>query len=170
MDSRLATVSITVTPVNDAPVVELASAGPIDEGAAPLPLTATATDVENDPLIYTWTTSAGTVLPTADTATLAVDDGPAVAHVTVTADDGQGGTGTAAIDVVVRNVVPAVEAGADLSQLWRLPLSVAGTAGDPSTADAAALAATWDFGDDSAPVTGLTPMHSYDHPARTRPR
>ena len=40
MTSRLATVSITVTPVNDNPVVSLAPAGPVDEGAAPVQLTA----------------------------------------------------------------------------------------------------------------------------------
>ena len=35
MTSRLATVSITVTPVNDAPAVSLAPAGPVNEGARP---------------------------------------------------------------------------------------------------------------------------------------
>ena len=164
MDSRLATVSIAITPVNDSPVVELASAGPIDEGAAPLALTATATDVDNDPLSYTWTTSAGTVLSTAGTAMLQVDDGPAVAHVTVAVDDGQGGTDAESINVVVRNVPPTPEAGAALAALWRRPLAFSGSASDPSTADAASLAATWTFGDNTPAVADFATTHAYDHP------
>jgi PKD repeat protein len=165
MSSRVATVRIVVTPVNDAPTLELAPAGPIDEAAAPVTLTAHATDVDGDPVTYAWTTTVGTVISSGSTATFAADDGPAVAHVTVTGDDGHGGTGSATIDVEVRNVPPTADAGADAEGLWGLPVSLSGSATDPSAADTAAgLHASWSFGD-SSPVAGAFAVsHAYAEP------
>src|SRR5262249_51798891 len=124
MDSAVATVSITV---NAPPTVTLDPAGPIDEGAPPLTLTAHAEDPEGAPVRLTWSTPVGTLVANGDTATLAVDDGPATAHVTVTADDGSGGKADAAIDVVVRNVPPTADAGSDVTGVWGTPLTLAGT-------------------------------------------
>jgi len=148
IDSRVATVSITV---NAAPTVTLDTAGPIDEGAAPVPLTAHAADPEGAPVTLTWSTSVGTVEADGDSGTLSVDDGPSTAHVTVTADDGNGGQAQASIDVIVRNVPPTADAGADVAGAWGTPLALTGaTPTDPSAADTTAgLTATWTFGDGS---------------------
>jgi PKD repeat protein len=165
MTSRVATVRIVVTPVNDAPVITLDSAGPLDEGAAPVTLTAHATDVDGDQPTYTWKTSTGTLSATGPTAAFAADDGPAIAHVTVTADDGHGGTGTATIDVELRNVPPTANAGADAEALWGLPVHLTGSATDPSAADTAAgLRASWDLGDGVPAVTGFAVSHAYAEP------
>ena len=87
---------IAITPVNDPPTVTLDQPAPVGEGS-PVTLTAHGADVDADALTYTWTTDVGTLTPSGPTATLVADDGPATAHVTVTADDGNGGTATAAV-------------------------------------------------------------------------
>ena len=103
MDSRIATVSITV---NAPPTVTLDPAGPVDEGAPAIGLTAHASDPDGDPVSLTWSTPDGT-------ASFAADDGPATATVTVTADDGRGGVAKASTDIEVRNVPPTADAGPD---------------------------------------------------------
>ena len=164
MTSRVATVLITVTPVNDAPAVTLDAVQPVDE-TVPVTLTAHATDVEGDPITYTWTTNVGSVTASGATATFVADDGPAVAHVTVTADDGNGGTAAASIDVEVRNVPPTANAGADAAGPWGLPVSLSGSATDPSAADTAAgLQASWTFGDGSPQGHGFSVSHVYAGP------
>lgn len=77
--SRTATVSITV---NAPPVVTLDPAGPVDEGAVPVSLTAHASGPDGDPVTLTWSTLDGT-------ATFADDDGPVTATVSGTADGGR---------------------------------------------------------------------------------
>ncbi|MFL5925480.1 MAG: Ig-like domain-containing protein [Gaiellaceae bacterium] len=162
VDSAFANVSITV---NAPPTVMVDPAGPIDEGAAPLGLTAHAQDPEGAPVTLSWSTSVGTLVPSGDTATLAVDDGPASAHVTVTADDGSGGKAQSSIDVIVRNVPPTADAGPDVSGVWGTPLMLAGEQPtDVSAADTVAgLSAAWSFGDGS---TGEGPVaaHVYAEP------
>ena len=165
MSSRVATVQITVASVNDPPTVELAPASAMDEGAPAQTLIAHAADVDGDALAYAWATTHGTILPFGDTAELAVGDGPAMAHATVTVDDGQGGTHAAAVDVAVRNVPPTTEAGTNLPAMWRRPTTFSGSATDPSSADlAAGLAASWDFGDGSPAASGFDASHAYDLP------
>jgi PKD repeat protein len=165
MTSRVATVGITVTPVNDAPTVELAPAGTVDEVAAPVTLTAHATDVDGDPVTYGWKTTDGTLTSSGATATFAADDGPAVAHVTVAVDDGKGGTGSATIDIEVRNVPPSADAGANAEGIWGLPVSFTGSASDVSGVDTAAgLGASWSFGDGSAAAAGVAVSHVYSDP------
>lgn len=164
MTSRVATVLITVTPVNDAPVVTVDAAPPVDE-TMPVTLTAHATDVEADPITYTWATNVGLVTGSGSTATFVADDGPAVAHVTVTADDGNGGTASASVDLVIRNLPPTASAGADTSGPWGIPVSFSGSATDPSATDTTAgFAATWDFGDGSAQGHGFSVSHAYADP------
>jgi PKD repeat protein len=178
MNSRIATVRITVTPVNDAPVVELAPAGPVDEGAAPVTLTAQASDVDGDAVTLAWATDVGTVVasgttatevamvvPSTGTATFAADDGPATAHVTVTGDDGHGGAALATTEIEVRNVAPSSLVGTVPGAVWGLPVSLTGSAVDVSLADTAAgLDAWWDFGDASADAEGFAVAHVYADP------
>ncbi len=162
--SRVATMQIAITPVNDPPTVTLDQPAPVGEGS-PMTLTAHGADVDADALTYTWTTDVGTLTPSGPTATLVADDGPATAHVTVTADDGNGGTATAAVTVVVDNVPPTVDAGPNLAATWGVPLSIAGAATDPSAADTqAGLQASWDFADGSPTATGFAASHTYANP------
>jgi hypothetical protein len=155
MLSRTATVSITV---NAPPSVTVDEAGPVDEGAAPIPLTAHASDPDGDPVTLTWSTPDGT-------ATFASDDGPATATVAVTADDGRGGGAKASIEIEVLNIPPTADAGPDVSGVWGMPVTLAGAAPtDPSKADTAAgLSATWDFGDGST-GNGYSTTHLYADP------
>jgi hypothetical protein len=162
MDSRVATVSITV---NAPPTVTIDAAGPVDESAAPIALAAHAADPEGAPVTLSWTTSVGTIVQLGDTATLAADDGPAVAHVTVVADDGSGGKATTSIDVVVQNVPPSADAGPDVAGVWGTPVTLTGAVPtDPSAADTdAGLASTWTFGDGSN-GDGPVATHVYAQP------
>ena len=130
MDSAAATVTIGVTPVNDPPVVTLDAAGPVDEGAPPIPLVAHASDVDGDSVTLTWSTADGT-------PSFAADDGPASVPVTVTANDGNGGTAQASITIDVRNVPPSADAGADSSATWGVATTLAGSGADSSRRDAA---------------------------------
>src|SRR4051794_29455667 len=155
MFSRTATVSLTV---NAPPTVTLDAAGPVDEGSAPIQLNAHSSDPDGDPVTLTWSTPDGT-------AAFAADDGPASSAVTVTADDGKGGSAKDSIVIDVRNVAPTAEAGPDASGAWGTPVTLAGAAPtDPSRADTAAgLSATWDFGDGST-GDGHAATHVYGEP------
>jgi len=156
MWSPPATVTVTVAPVNDAPIVTIDPAGPVDEGAAPIALTAHASDVDGDAVTLAWSTPDGT-------ATFAADDGPATESVSVTADDGNGGVATTSIEIEVRNVAPTADAGSDVPAMWGLPVTLTGAATDESLADAAGLEATWAFGDGST-APGFDVEHTYDDP------
>lgn len=156
MDSAAATVTIGVTPVNDPPVVTLDPAGPVDEGSPAIPLVAHASDVDGDPVTLTWSTPDGT-------ASFADDDGPASVPVTVTANDGNGGTAQASTTIEVRNVPPTADAGADSSATWGVATTLSGSGTDPSKADAATLTADWDFGDGTS-GTGFDVHHTYADP------
>jgi VCBS repeat-containing protein len=163
MFSAAATVTVTVTPVNDAPAVAIDAAGPVDEGATPVTLTAHASDVEGNAVSLSWSTSDGTLVANGDTATFAADDGPATPTVTVTADDGNGGVTTASIEIEVRNVPPTAHAGGDATTAWGVPLAFSGSGTDPSRADAKTLTADWSFGDGGSAV-GFDVSHAYDEP------
>lgn len=161
-ESAAATISIRVTPVNDAPAVSLRAAGPVDEGAAPITLSADAADPEGDALTFTWSTDAGAIVPAGATARFSADDGPASATVVVVASDGA----LSASDrthVEIRNVPPAVDAGPDGAGYWGLPLSFHGAVADPSEADTrAGLDPVWSFG--AVSVRGVDATHTLDMP------
>jgi hypothetical protein len=160
-----ATVTVQVAPVNDAPRVTLAvEAASIAEGGA-TSLTATATDVDGDKLTYSWSASAGTLSDSDSSATLSVDDGPAVSTVQVTVSDGTD-SAIASQDVVVTNVAPTVTLKA-VAGAWGVQLPFAATISDPSAADrAAGLSPTWFF--DGAPVPGARTTHAFDAPGSYR--
>jgi PKD repeat protein len=142
--------------------VVLDPAGPVDEAAAPVALTSHATDVDGGAVTYAWKATGGTVTASGATATFASDDGTAVAHVTVFADDGKGGIGAGTIDVEVRNVPPSADAGSNAEGIWGLPVAFRGSATDVSAADrAAGLNASWNFGDSSG---GFAVSHVYSDP------
>src|SRR5205814_3213115 len=119
-------VTITIVHVDHAPGVTLAPAM-ANEGSA-IPLDAIANDPDGDSLKYSWRSDVGTVAPVADgsQALFIADDGPVVAHVTVTVSDGSLVTAATA-DVTVRNGAPTAGASAIPSpQYWGLPVHFVG--------------------------------------------
>ena len=103
------TVEITV---NQAPV---ADAGPNQVIQVPVGGTADVTldgsgssDPDGDPLTFTWTNSFGTVMGVMPTVTLA----PGVHSITLTIDDGNGGSDSDTVEITV-NQPPTADAGTD---------------------------------------------------------
>ena len=146
-----ARVTVEVQPVNDAPTVTLSGeATEVAEGS-PLALTAQAEDVDGDPVSFEWSASAGELTADGGTATLVVDDGPAAAIVQVVATDGAESS-TAMQEVTVTNVAPTV-AVQRAQGVWGLPITLRGSATDPSAADTAAgLSPAWSFGKTTVPA------------------
>lgn len=163
LESALATVTIEVRPVNDAPTVSLGPAGPIDEGGTAAELVAVAHDIDGDELTFSWASDAGTLLGEAHRAHLTADDGPAEITVGVTVSDGQATDDDQQV-VVVRNVVPTVVAGHDPVGFWGLPVAFDAAVSDPSSVDVAAgILTAWSFGDGEE-AAGASPTHVYVNP------
>jgi hypothetical protein len=149
------------TPPNTAPVVTLPDATVAEGGS--LALTATASDVDGDPLTYTWSSDSGTLSGSGATVQLAAGDGPADLHVTVTVSDGKATT-QATATVHVTNADPVVDAGGDVTVPWGVPAKLHGSVTDPSTADTAAgLSPRWTF-DDGTGADGLDASHAWAAP------
>ena len=150
--SDAATVTITVSPVNDAPVVVGAGGLTVAEGAS-VSLTASVTDVDSTIFTYSWSPAAGLNSQTAAAPTFtAVDDGTYPFAVTV-CDDATPAVCTAVADAVVvtvSNVVPTVTASAPLSASVGVAVSaVVSSYTDPGLVDT--HSATIDWGDGTAP-------------------
>jgi hypothetical protein len=162
-----ATVTVQVAPVNDPPSATLTAAtASIAEGGQTT-LDAAVTDVDGDKLTYSWSATTGDLVDDGASATLAVDDGPAVSTVQVVVSDGNE-TVAATADVTVTNVAPQVSVKAPSGGAWGVPLSFTGTVRDPSNADrAGGLSPTWAF-DGSSTVTGLKATHAFDVPGAHR--
>jgi len=105
-DSNIATVSITINPVNDPPMLASIGNKAINENEK-LEFTVSATDIDGDTLIY-----AATNLPTGatfDPATRIFSWTPAydqqgTYQITFTVDDGRGGVDSETITITVNNV------------------------------------------------------------------
>jgi hypothetical protein len=136
--SDTAVVSVTVNPVNDSPTLDI-SADPIEtnEGDS-VTRSFTAADVDGDTL--TVQAQPGTLSDLGGGSfewSYRADDGPATITVTITANDGQGGTASAAFDLAVLNVPPTADF-ANTTGTITVPGSVALTFSgqtDPSQAD-----------------------------------
>jgi Big-like domain-containing protein len=147
-----ALVTVDILPVNDAPTVKLtADTWDAGEGGS-VAVAAAAEDVDGDPLTYEWTTTEGTVEYDGATASVGVDDGPATVEVRVVVSDGVE-EASAAREVTVANVAPTVEAQS-ASGVWGVPVTISGSAADPSAADTAAgLVPSWSIGGSALTVT-----------------
>ncbi|HEX6130445.1 MAG TPA: Ig-like domain-containing protein, partial [Actinomycetota bacterium] len=129
-----ATGTIDVRPVNDAPV-----AGPREvdtDEDVPVPVTLDASDADGDPLTLTWTEPAHGSYDGATYTPAANFHG--TDSFTYTADDGNGGTATAEIRVVVRpvNDAPAApDVSAETAEDTAVTIELAGADvdGDPLT-------------------------------------
>ncbi|WP_051116670.1 Ig-like domain-containing protein [Sphingomonas sp. PAMC 26617] len=111
-----ATLSITVTPVNDAPVVDtpLANVAQVDGATVSLPVAGAFSDVDGDTLSFTAAglpaglvidPATGVISGTIDRSASQVGGG--VYAVTVTASDGNGGTVATGFTVTVTNPGPS---------------------------------------------------------------
>jgi len=160
------TVQITVTdpPGNEAPTVEAAALP--GSGPAPLEvlLTAQGTDPDGDSLTYSWAFGDGSA-PGAGGSVRHTYDEAGTYTATVTASDGNGGTDTAEVQVVVgdppANQPPTVQAAADPAS-GTAPLTVrfSASARDP---EGGALLYDWSFGD-GGEAGGASATHVYGAP------
>jgi large repetitive protein len=112
--TSIATVTVTVAPVNDPPVVDTPISGQvsIDSAAITLPVAGNFSDVDGGPLTFTATglpaglsiSSNGVITGTIDRAASQPSGG--VYTVTVTANDGKGGTVSSTFSWTVTNPPP----------------------------------------------------------------
>ncbi|HYL92557.1 MAG TPA: PKD domain-containing protein [Alphaproteobacteria bacterium] len=135
-------------PVNHPPVVSVV-ANPnkivAESGDSPV-LQATASDPDNDPLTYAWTTAGGKVEGSgAETRWNSAGVAPGTYPVTVTVNDGRGGTASASTDITVTprpNRPPTVTCAASPATVTAgQPVSLTATGSDP---DNDPLTYTWD--------------------------
>ncbi len=158
---------ITVTISNVAPTVTVNGAATGNEGSASVwtLVGADAGSVDAAALTYAWeiTDAGGATVAsgTGDTVTWTpADDGTYTLSAIVT--DPQSATGTGALSITIDNVAPVVltmtgpATGDEGSSL-----SFSATVDDAGSADLASLVTSWDWGDASAPDTGLTPTHTF---------
>src|SRR5262249_47633127 len=101
--SNVATIQLTITPVNDPPVVDVGPDRTADEGEM-LTFTALTGDVDGDALTYHWDFGDGTTADVLSPKHAFADDGKYT--VTLTADDGHGGVTSDSLFVTVANVAP----------------------------------------------------------------
>ncbi|MCI0394919.1 MAG: tandem-95 repeat protein [Chloroflexi bacterium] len=160
-----ATVTVTVTSVNDPPILQSLIITPTvpDEGQE-VSFEAVVSDPDllrrvNGMLAVLWdfgdgATAAGTLTPThtyADNATLTV---------TLTLTDTQGGVSVYFNPLLVNNVAPQVEAGEAVTVTVGAAAALAGSFADPGQ-DSHTI--TWDFGDGQTASGTLTPTHLYEN-------
>lgn len=106
-DSATATVSITVTPVNDSPTANAGTTQTVNEGAS-VTLTGSGTDVDGDTLTYRWEQMSGSFVTLTGVNTTAPSfTAPSVVADAITpvfelkVSDGKGGIATARTTVIV---------------------------------------------------------------------
>ncbi|HEX8701611.1 MAG TPA: Ig-like domain-containing protein, partial [Myxococcaceae bacterium] len=153
-----ATVSITVSPVNDAPV---ASNQALSVGMEPLEITLSATDVDGDTLSFSIQSppTEGTLRGTPPQVTYTPPTGfRGTTSFTFTASDGQASSAPATVTLTVGNTAPSVA----LSASTLRPLEGEGVRFQSSAADANMdpLTFHWDFGD-GASSQEPSPIHAY---------
>jgi outer membrane protein OmpA-like peptidoglycan-associated protein len=97
--------------VNQPPLISCTTDRPEVLPGESVTITATASDPENDPITYAWTTSAGRVNGNGGSATLSFDGTtePSMATVTVSATDNHGNTSTSTCAVTVSAPARAAE-------------------------------------------------------------
>src|SRR5262249_47859509 len=134
------TVTLTVTPVNDAPVVDAGPDQTVNEGST-VSFSGSASDVDGDPLSYLWDFGDGGTATGATPTHVYADNG--VYTVTLTVSDGQGSSTRDSLVVTVLNVAPTLTlSGANTvneGSTYTLNLS----ASDPGQDTIASWTITW---------------------------
>ncbi|HET9736477.1 MAG TPA: ThuA domain-containing protein [Solirubrobacteraceae bacterium] len=147
-------------PGNAAPTVT--AAGDPRTGTAPLTVafSANGSDADGDPLAYSWDFGDGTTSLRQNPDHTFLEPGTYMA--TVTVRDPQGATGTAAVEIIVKdppaNQPPTVEAAGD-PVAGKPPLTVQFSAAG-SDPDGDPLSYAWDFGDGARSFL-QNPSHTY---------
>src|SRR5262249_23114842 len=103
LGSNVATVTLAISPVNDAPLVDAGPDQTVNEGST-VAFNSTASDADGDGLSYLWDFGDGATASGAAPTHLYADDGTYT--VTLTVSDGQGGSTSDSLVVTVRNVAP----------------------------------------------------------------
>ncbi len=155
---RASSDTATVDVDNVAPTIASVSHdGPQPEGQV-VSFAAAVSDPGPDPLTRTWDFGDGSPTVSGESPGHTYED-DGTWTVTLTVDDGDGGTASEAVTVEVTNVAPSIDSMTDDGpQPEGSPVSFDATASDPG---ADTLTFTWDFGDGSPAVTGASPAHTY---------
>ena len=159
-DGAASSSTLTVIVSNEGPSITSLSVSNGNEGET-LSFTGTAVDAGDDTLTYSWDFGDGSPASTGSTVSHAFSDDGSFS-VSLTVSDEDSGSATAIAPVVIGNLPPEIQtisgpASGEEGQL----LYFSATASDPSSADAASLVFTWDFGDGSPIQTGASLSHSF---------
>ena len=144
--------------INEPPIADAGPDQTANEGDSVMLDGSGSSDPDNDPLSCTWDPGDGSPELAGCVITHAYADNGAYT-VTLTVDDGRGGTGSDTALITVNNVPPVVDAGPDQTANVGQPVDFNGAFTDPGTADTHTIA--WDFGDGGIAMGTLTPTHSY---------
>jgi hypothetical protein len=145
-DSNIATVSITVASVDQAPTADAGGPYIADEGQTFSLDGSGSSDPDDDIVLYEWDLDEDGVFGDAVGVApnhVVNDNGSFTVGLRVTDSTGASDTDTA--DVTIRNVAPTVHAGGDRAVAEGAPLDLLTSFSDPSTADT--HTATIDWGD-----------------------
>jgi hypothetical protein len=173
MASNVATVTVTVVPLNEAP--ELATIGDqsVDEGSL-LTFTAMATDVDGDGLTFSLkgAPAGATIDPVTGVFSWTPADNGVFTFTVIVTDDGTPSrSDEETITVTVRNVAPGIGGLTRPEEPVAVttPVIVTAAVSDPGTADTQTAAVDW--GDGSAPTVvdvpgsgGVSAIHVYTAP------
>ena len=155
-DSNVATVTITVVAVNDAPTAQANGPYEVDEGST-ITLDGSGSDIENDPLSFAWDLDNDGQF---DDSTLEDPpftglDGPAAVTVRLQVCDTSQACGVDTATVTVNNVAPTADAGADQTVFKNELVNLSGTWTDPAGSLDDPYSWEWDLdGDTAADVWG----------------
>jgi VCBS repeat-containing protein len=174
-DSNVATVTITVNAVNDAPLATADQASVTADEGQTTSNTGAVSDVDGDAV--TLTANVGAVVNNGDGTwswSYPTVDGPAESQtVTISANDGNGGVAHATFGLTVYNVAPTVSAVATPATPVPITDAVSASAvfSDPAGAADEAYTCLVNYGDETGPrkgtVSGMTcagPGHTYAEP------
>jgi PKD repeat protein len=131
---------------------------PIKEGAITT-LTATATDIGNDPLTYRWYINGATTAIEGRSIDYTFSDNGNY-PVKLEVLDNHGGITTQTVNVTVNNVAPTIASVTAPNNLKEGSLAqFSATATDPGILDT--LTYSWNFGDNTNPVVGQNVNHTF---------
>jgi large repetitive protein len=158
-DGASTTKAIQIAVTNIAPTItNLNIPTNINEGQS-ITLTATATDPGNDTLTYNWYLNNATTPIIGQTINYAFADN-GIYPVKLDVIDSNGAITTQSVNVTVNNIAPAIVAIVKPDKIDEgQPVQFTATATDPGINDT--LTYSWNFGDNTTPVSGQNPTHTF---------